>query len=185
MKRPPDFAPIIYNATISHQWNCSIIIYSTAYIVPYIVYYTQLEWPQLVSMKRCCTVTSLGYFLAQKCYLRKEPEILSVWGWIKIAWTSCPHFCYSFHSIWVVLRGMAQRLNLLVVPSTFHLEEGRPHPWHCINLCRNLYRKGDKKWSHRTTHLSPISSAVLTHTIQIRARPLEIRITSSLLLEAG
>lgn len=77
MKRPPDFALIIYNATISHQWNYSIIIYSTAYIVPYIVYYSQLEWPQLVTMKRCCTVTSLGYFLAQKCDLLKEGEMLS------------------------------------------------------------------------------------------------------------
>lgn len=77
MKRPPDFPPIIYNATISHQWNCSIIIYSTAYIVPYIVYYTQLEWPQLVCMKRCCTVTSLGHLLAMKCYHLKEAAVLA------------------------------------------------------------------------------------------------------------
>lgn len=112
MKRPPDFAPIIYNATISHQWNCSIIIYSTAYIVPSIVYYPQLEWPQPVCTERCCTAPSAGHFLAPKCYHLTEAAMLSARGWIQIAWISCPHFCESFRSIWVALRGVAPRLHL-------------------------------------------------------------------------
>lgn len=121
MKRPPDFAPIIYNATISHQWNCSIIIYSTAYIVPYAICYTQLEWPQLVYMKRCCTVTSSGYLLAMKCYHLKGAAVLAAWGWIRISWICCPHFSESFCSIWAVLRGMTSSGGCF----HFQLEEER------------------------------------------------------------